>query len=167
MQGGAAPAYLGAMKNGFRLVPLVLVFALPACDRVTGLLGGSAPPPQSASAAPAPAPAARIAPAGARTAAAYDRTTAEERAAATAKPAGGAELGKVVVSLGNPAEQGFWLRSALVAEKRAGSVKLASGASVAVDLLPLQGGGAQLSLAAYRALGLALTELPSVTVLGR
>lgn len=156
------------MKHSARLAPLVLVFALPACDRVTGLMpGGAAAPPPALAAAPSPSPAARLAPSGARTAAAFDRSTAEERAAATATPAAGAPLGTVVASLGNPAEQGFWLRSALVKEKRAGSVRLASGASVQVELLPLAGGGAQLSLAAYRALGLNLTDLPSVTVLAR
>ena len=44
-----------------------------------------------------------------------------------------------------------------------GKVVTASGASVAVDLQP-GSGGALLSLAAYRALGLALTDLPEVTV---
>lgn len=156
------------MKHSARLIPFVLVLALPACEQVTGVFGNSsAAPPAAAVAAPPPSTAGRFSPQGARTAAAFDRTTAEERAAATAKPATGAELGRVVVSLGNPAEQGFWLRSGLVKEKRAGSVKLASGASAQVDLLPLQGGGPQLSLAAYRALGLKLTDLPTVTVLGR
>jgi len=42
-------------------------------------------------------------------------------------------------------------------------VVTASGASVAVDLQS-GSGGALLSLAAYRALGLALTDLPEVTV---
>lgn len=153
------------MKHLARFSPLVLVLLLSACGQVSGLMGGSTPP--SASAAPAPAPTGRFVPRGSRSADAYDTTTAAERAAATAKPASGSQLGRVVVSLGNPAEQGFWLRSALVSEKRPGSVKLASGASVQVDLLPLQGGGAQLSLAAYRALGLNLTDLPTVTVLGR
>lgn len=112
------------------------------------------------------APAA-IAPGGARSAAAFDRSSAADKAAALATPAGGAHLGQVTVSLGNPAEQGFWLRSALVTAARPGTVKLATGATVQVELLPSGGGGTQLSLAAYRALGLGLTDLPSVTVLGR
>jgi hypothetical protein len=113
----------------------------------------------------APTPA--VAPQRAAPAAVLDTTTAAEKAAALAAPATGAELGRVVVSLGNPAEPGFWLRSALVTAPRPGTVRLASGATAQVDLLPAAGGGAQLSLAAYRALGLGLTDLPQVTVLGR
>ncbi|MFN6980280.1 MAG: hypothetical protein ACK4OP_19265, partial [Gemmobacter sp.] len=104
--------------------------------------------------------------AAARSAAALDRTTSAERAAAVAAPASGTDLGTVTVALGNPAEPGFWLRSALVTAPRDGAVRLASGASVQVELRP-GSGAAQLSLAAYRALGLALTDLPRVTVVGR
>lgn len=97
-------------------------------------------------------------------AAVLDQSTAAEKAAATAPMAGGARaLGRVTVALGSPAEQGFWLKSALVAASGKGRVTTASGASVAVDLLP-GGGGALLSLAAFRALGLPLTDLPEVTV---
>jgi hypothetical protein len=42
-------------------------------------------------------------------------------------------------------------------------VVLANGKSIAVDLMPAQG-GSLLSLSAYRALGIALTDLPEVTV---
>lgn len=133
-----------------------------------------APQPRPDAAAPAPvpvpaaAPAAVIAPRVARTPAALDRTTEVEKAAALAPPpAKGAVLGQMVVSLGNPAEQGFWLRSSLVTARRGGTVRLANGTTVQVDLLPAAGGGAQMSLATYRALGLALTELPQVTVLAR
>jgi hypothetical protein len=77
--------------------------------------------------------------------------------------AGARELGKVTVALGSPAEPGFWLRTALVTAPGKGKVVTASGASVAVDLQP-GSGGALLSLAAYRALGLALTDLPEVTI---
>ena len=99
-----------------------------------------------------------------KTAEALDTTTAEERAAAVAAPAAaGRELGRVSVALGPPAEQGFWLKSALVTAPGKGRVVTGTGASVAVDLLPGTG-GALLSLAAYRALGLDLTALPEVTV---
>lgn len=100
----------------------------------------------------------------AKTAASLDATTEAERATATAAPTtAGRNLGTVSVALGSPAEQGFWLKSPLVAAPGKGRVALASGASVAVDLLPGQG-GALLSLAAYRALGLSLTDLPQVVV---
>lgn len=76
---------------------------------------------------------------------------------------GGAELGRVTVSLGDPTAPGFWLRSPLVKAARPGRVVTASGATVQVELLPGTG-AAQMSLAAYRALNLSLTDLPPVTV---
>lgn len=106
-------------------------------------------------------------PRGARTAEAFDQSSATERAAALAAPASGQVLGKVTVSLGSPAEQGFWLKTALVTSQTPGVVRLANGKTAQVDLLPLAGGGAQLSLAAFRALDLPLTALPEVTVLRR
>jgi hypothetical protein len=112
-----------------------------------------------------PTAAAAVPTGGAQTAAALDSTTAAEKAAATAAPAatGARALGRVSVALGSPVEQGFWLRAALVKAPGKGRVELASGATVAVDLIPGEG-AAQLSLAAFRALGLALTDLPEVTV---
>ena len=106
-------------------------------------------------------------PAGARTAAALDTTTAAEKAEALAAPgvAGERALGVVKVSLGAVAEPGFWLRTSLVSAPGKGRVEVAGGASVAVDLIPGAGSG-QMSLAAYRALGLSLTGLPEVTVYG-
>jgi hypothetical protein len=96
----------------------------------------------------------------------FDQTTPEQRSAALAgKPAGTAQaLGKVVVALGSPTEQGFWLRSALVTAPGKGRVVTANGTSVAVELQPGTG-PALLSLAAFRALELPLTGLPEVTVL--
>jgi hypothetical protein len=103
-------------------------------------------------------------PVGANTAATLDTTTEAQRAAAVSAPVLGArELGKATVALGSPAEPGFWLRTPLARAPGKGKVVTASGASVAVDLQPGTG-GALLSLAAYRALGLSLTDLPEVTV---
>ena len=98
--------------------------------------------------------------AGARTAEALDTTTPEQRAAATATPAPTAQaaLGKLVVSLGDPTAAGFWLKSDLV--------KAAGGQTVQVELQPGTG-AAQMSLAAFRALGLGLTDLPQVEVFPR
>lgn len=103
--------------------------------------------------------------AGARTAEALDTTTPEQRAAATAAPAPAAQsgLGKVSVSLGDPTAAGFWLKSALVKTTGSGLVKTAGGQTVQVELQPGEG-AAQLSLAAFRALGLSLTDLPEVEV---
>ena len=101
-----------------------------------------------------------------QTVATLDQATPGDRAEALAPgPARGALLGEVTVGLGNPAEPGFWLRSALVAVPGRGQVVLANGQSLAVDLLP-GGSGAQMSLSAFRALGLPLTDLPRVSVYG-
>lgn len=99
------------------------------------------------------------------TATSLDTTSDAQKQAALAAPAtsGERELGKVSVSLGSPSEPGIWLRSSLVTAAGKGRVVTATGQSVAVDLLPGQG-AAQLSLAAYMALGLPLTALPDVTV---
>lgn len=162
--------YREGMKRGFAFCGLVALALVAGCSRVAapsdGVLVEVTPP----EVVPVPRPEAGVArvvrpPKGARTAAAFDTTTAAQKAEALTAPSGGAELGKVVVSLGNPAEPGFWLKSALVSAKAAGVVKLANGKTAQVDLLPLTGGGPQLSLAAYRALELPLTALPEVTVL--
>lgn len=116
---------------------------------------------QPALAAPPPRP-------GARTAETLDTTTPEQRAAAiaTPAPAATAPIGRVSVSLGAPTVAGFWLKSALVGQAGPGLVKTAAGKTVQVELQPGEG-AAQLSLAAYRALGLALTDLPEVEVYRR
>ena len=163
-----------------RIAPAVLVFllALAGCSQIERL---RAPAPQAGPAPgdavrpvarPGSGAAARIAPVAARGAEAFDTTTEAERAAAIAPvPAGGQELGRVVASLGNPAEPGFWLSTALVDRPRPGTVRLGSGTSAQVEaqveLRPASGGGAQLSLAAFRALDLGLTDLPELVVSAR
>lgn len=149
-------------------VLILCLWSLSACGVVDRLLGQGPNDITAAGVAePAPeGPLSAIAPlGGAQSAAALDQTSDAEKAAAVAAPAAGAEtdLGSVVVALGSPAEQGFWLRSALVTAPGKGRVVTAGGASVNVDLQPGTG-AALLSLAAYRALGLGLTDLPKVTV---
>lgn len=105
-------------------------------------------------------------PPGARTVTALDTTTAAQKAAALAAPAqpsGERNLGKTAVALGNVTEPGFWLRSGLVKSPGAGRVVTAAGDSIAVDMIP-GAGASQLSLAAFRALNLSLTDLPEVTL---
>ncbi|MDO9581780.1 MAG: hypothetical protein Q7J24_01520 [Desulfomicrobium sp.] len=158
--GGAGADYRLLMRN-IILMTLALT-ATAGCavlDRLTP--GGAAAPAASAAAPSAPAP---VLGSGA-TAATLDTTTAAQKQAALAAPAASGErqLGNVAVSLGSPAEPGIWLRSSLVTAAGKGRVVTASGQSVAVDLLPGQG-AAQLSLAAFVALGLPLTALPDVTV---
>jgi hypothetical protein len=132
-----------------------------------GALGGLQPKPQTADVQivmPLDPTVVLPPPVGANTAATLDTTTEAQRAAAVAAPMAGArELGKVTVALGSPVEPGFWLKTTLVTAPGKGKVVSASGAIVAVDLQP-GSGGALLSLAAYRALGFALTDLPEVTV---
>jgi hypothetical protein len=103
--------------------------------------------------------------AGAQTPESLDQTSEAERIAAIAPPVSGSEreLGRVIVALGPVTEQGFWLKSSLVTEPSKGRVVTVTGTSVAVDLLPGEG-AATLSLAAFRALELSLTELPELAV---
>jgi hypothetical protein len=119
--------------------------------------------PAPAVAAPPPNPG--VLGANGQSADALDTSTAADIAAATAapEPAGERELGKVVVALGSPAEQGFWIKTSLAAAPGKGRVVTEGGQSVNVDLIPGTG-GALLSLAAFRQLGLGLTDLPEVTV---
>ncbi|MGB8813114.1 MAG: hypothetical protein WCC57_08005 [Paracoccaceae bacterium] len=149
---------------------LSMVALLAGCASMPSFLGPKAAAPTAAVSEPLPLPEmmAPPPPRGATSAEALDTTTPEQRAAAVAAPAPAADaaLGTVVVALGNPTEAGFWLRSSLVSAARPGTVKTATGATVQVDLLPGEG-AALLSLAAFRALGLGLTDLPEVTVYGR
>lgn len=141
------------------LTPALIALSLSGCGMMERLTKAPAP-------AVAPVPDAVVLPAmgAGQSAAALDQTTDAEKAAAAAK-ADGVErsLGTVVVGLGSPAEQGFWIKSQLIAIPGKGRVVLKTGGSVNVDLLPGTG-GALLSLAAFRALGLGLTDLPEVTI---
>jgi hypothetical protein len=156
----------------FAILP-VLALALSGCaifqkqEPATGPSSITGPSePQSATES-APAVGTTVLGGPAVSAEALDRTTPEEKAAALAAPAkvGEAELGRVVVALGPPAETGLWLSSTLVTEIAPGRIVTAAGRSLAVELRPGTG-GALLSLAGYQALGLPLTDLPEVTVFG-
>lgn len=146
---------------------LILLFAGAALFSGCGVLdsvGLRSKAPDGQVVAPPADPAVLPALGAGQTAATLDTSTDAEKAAATAAPVAGArELGKTSVALGSPAEQGFWLKTPLVSAAGKGKVVTASGASVAVDLQP-GSGGSLLSLSAYRALGLALTDLPEVAV---
>ena len=154
------------------LFPLVLLAAsLSGCAFLQpgGQDAGPVTGPASTEPATDFAPAAASVALGARSAsaAALDTTTAEEKAAALAAPASGGEqaLGTAVVALGPPADQGLWLSSPLVKAVSQGRVVTASGQSLAVELRPGTG-AALLSLAAFQALRLPLTDLPKVTIYG-
>lgn len=109
--------------------------------------------------------------AAARTVEQFDTTTKEQRSQAVkaAAPAGGErKLGQTIGSLGDPAEPGFWLKTPLVNAPANGRVVYpATGKSVAVDLIPIEGpktAGSRVSLAALRLLGAPLTGLPDLIV---
>ena len=159
------------MIGRMRIMAPLLLIVLSGCAGLplAGLRGK--PPVDAVTTRPQPRPgvAAPVPSSGATTAAAFDTTTAADKAAALAAPAAPAGerlLGKAAVALGNPAEPGFWLRSALVSAPGKGRVEVAGGASIAVDLIPGEG-AAQLSLPAFRALKLPLTALPEVTIYAR
>jgi hypothetical protein len=144
------------------LIPLRIALLV---GLMTGLVGcgmfaKSAPPPRAA--APVVSP---LALGDGVTAASLDTTSDAEKAAALAEVRGAGEraLGTVSVALGSPTEPGFWIRTKLVSVAAKGRVETADGKSVGVDLLPSEG-AAILSFAAFRALELALTDLPDVTV---
>ncbi|MBK5945309.1 hypothetical protein CCR83_02310 [Rhodobacter veldkampii DSM 11550] len=135
--------------------------AMPFGPKATPPEPLAVPAPSPALAAPRPRPAAR-------TAAEFDTTTPAQRAAAATPASGGQALGRTIAALGDPTEPGFWVRSPLV--RVAGKGRLvdpASGTSVQVDLVPLPGdpgAGSQVSLPAFRVLGLPLTALPELMV---
>jgi hypothetical protein len=142
----------------------VVALGLAGC---ASLQPGSGAAPTAPAGEFAPAVATTALGATSATAAALDTTTSEEKAAALAAPAAAGErvLGTAVVALGPPAETGLWLSSSLVTAVTQGRVVTATGQSLALELRPGTG-AALLSLAAFQALKLPLTELPEVTVYG-
>lgn len=163
------------------LVVILPVLALGGCAELA--TDPAQPPAPVRSASPPDAPA-RVVPtlsAGAtgraplsRPAAArpeaYDQSTAEQRAAAAARPTSAEArlLGSTIASLGDPAQQGFWIRTSLAKAPGKGRlVDPSSGKSVNVDLIPRDGpetAGSQVSLAAMQMLGVSLTGLPRLEV---
>jgi hypothetical protein len=72
-------------------------------------------------------------------------------------------LGRVIVSPGNAAEPGLWLRTSRTARTAQGTVVANDGASVDVVLIPADG-VSQLSAEGYAALGLAPGSFVEVTI---
>ncbi|MFK7938926.1 MAG: hypothetical protein AB8B82_06075 [Roseovarius sp.] len=110
-------------------------------------------------------------PQAARTVEEFDTTTAEQRSDALAEASDAAserDLGLTVASLGSPTEPGFWLKTPLVSAPTKGKVVYpATGKSVAVDLIPIDGpktAGSRMSLPAMRLIDAPLTGLPEVQV---
>jgi predicted small lipoprotein YifL len=89
----------------------------------------------------------------------------EEEAAVA--PASGV-LGTTVASLGDPTAPGLWLETPLVSVETEGRLEAENGNSVEVTLRPSggeAGSGSRISLMAMQALGLGLTDLPTLTVI--
>jgi hypothetical protein len=154
-----------------RIISASLVLTLSACGgQFSSPLAGIMKTPHTQEAQldePVAEPSVVAAGGGGRSADALDNTTEAEKQAAKAAPAGGAVLGTTVASLGDPTEQGFWLRTPLVNVETQGSVETESGAVVRVKLIPINGppsAGSRISLAAMRALNLGLTDLATLTV---
>ena len=93
------------------------------------------------------------------------------RAAAVAEGdtgAGDSVRGFSVASLGDATVPGLWIETPLVDRERAVTVVAPNGTTVEVSGRPSggeRGSGSRLSLAAFQALGLNLTSLPTVTVI--
>ncbi|WP_166416148.1 hypothetical protein [Cochlodiniinecator piscidefendens] len=112
-----------------------------------------------------------VEPSGPATAEAFDTTTTEERTAAVVtetEAQGAVSLGQTIASLGDPTDQGFWVKTPLVQSETSGYIRSdETGETVEVTLIPLEqdvGAGSQVSLAAMRLLGVSLTGLPVIEV---
>ncbi|MEX1662571.1 D-galactarate dehydratase [uncultured Thioclava sp.] len=146
------------------LLSMGLVLAVAGCAQL-----GIGPKTDAPASMPAPG---RIAPAPkptANSAAAFDTTTAAQRAEAAQKPATGeAKLGVTIASLGDPTDPGFWMRTGLVSVESKGRIENPkTGKSAKVTLIPTgkpAGAGSEVSLPALRLLEVPLTELPELTV---
>jgi hypothetical protein len=106
-------------------------------------------------------------PPDARTVEQFDTTTAQDRAAAIAPPAGGERrLGSTIANLGSPTDPGIWLKTPLVTAVMNGRVEY-NGMSVNLELRPsggALGSGSQISLAAMRLIEAPLIGLLEVSV---
>ncbi len=149
--------------KAYLLVPLL---ALGACSQLP--FGQQQETPPGGAIPPAPeVETATIAPAAnARTPDQFDTTSAAERAEASAPAVSGERsLGSAVASLGDPARAGFWLETPLVSAPTSGRVVYpGTGKSARVDLIPIDGGGSRISLAAMRLIGAPITDLPALHV---
>lgn len=95
---------------------------------------------------------------------------ADPTASAASEPQGeGRFLGFSVTSLGDASLPGLWLETPLVRTEMTGSVVAENGRQIDVILRPsggARGSGSRLSLAGFTALGIPLTALSTLTVIG-
>ncbi|WP_375263703.1 hypothetical protein [Palleronia sp.] len=97
-----------------------------------------------------------------------DAAAEEEGEAAGPTPVGGSQrLGEVTASLGDVSVPGTWLATSLVSSAQPGRVEVAStGQTAEVELRPATA-AATLSPSAMQALGVGLTDIPTVVVYTR
>ncbi len=144
------------------LLALALVASLAGCG------GGFRPlsflnRDRDASPVPPPSVAAEVEDEDAETG--EDEEDATEASAAETPATG--RLGTTVASLGDPTRPGLWLETPLVSAETPGRLAAENGSSVAVTLMPsggAPGSGSRISIMAMQALGLGLTDLPTLTV---
>ena len=152
-----------ALRRRGALLMAATALTLAACTDAQMTPKSAPGTPAAADATPATslvpnAPAAPPPSAGATTVEQFDTSSA-----------GGEKLlGTSIGSLGSPTDPGFWAVTPLVKSATQGRlVHAPSGASVKVELRPMDaepGAGTQISLPAFRALGLPLTDLPELEV---
>ena len=140
------------------LFPLMLLAFLTACV-ATPETDVPAPAEDAAVDAPLSLP-----PEDARSVEEFDTTSDVQRREAADVSDGGVLLGQDVVTLGDPAQPGFWVQTALVNAETSGRVELlGAGRGVEVTLIPTEGSG-RISLAALRVLEIPLTDLVEVEI---
>ena len=152
-----------------RALLILPAFALAACEAM--LVPSTAPGPvptaqdepvQTLDPTPPPPP-----PPAATTVDEFDTTTEEDKAEALAveEPVS-AELGTTLVTLGDPADPGIWLKTPLVSSLTPGRVAYKSN-EANMELRPsggAAGSGSEMSLPGMRVLEIPLTEIAEVTV---
>lgn len=142
------------------LIPCAMI-ALSGCSQLESVLSPAPQPAPSVAVTDAPPPPSEAA----RTVEQFDTTTAEQRAAAAAPSSTGRAIGTAVATLGDPAQPGFWVETALVSAPGMGRItSTETGKSVEVELRPSSGGSARVSLAAWRLLEVPLTDLSEITI---
>jgi hypothetical protein len=172
---GLHDGFLHNTVSAMKYVVLFPVIALAGCTlppeqitpEVAPVVEAAMPAPVVETLDPTPAP---PPPPKARTVEQFDTTSAEDRAAAVAKPepAGETKLGTTIATLGSPADPGIWIKTPLVTELVMGrAVYGANGKSVNLELRPSggdAGSGSQISLPAMRLLDAPLTGLLELTI---
>lgn len=161
------------MTRGFSILA-VLLLAGCANSGLGGMFSGDGPGSGFGRSGPGTAPSTEVVTeavtgeAAAEDIAPADNTTRAAAVAAGDTGAGDTVRGFTVASLGDATQPGLWIETPLVDRERVATVVAPNGTTVEVTARPSggeRGAGSRLSLAAFQALGLSLTSLPTVTVI--